>query len=298
MELQQLRLFIAAADTGSFTRGAERAFVSQPALSASISKLEKELGTRLFVRNKRQVVLTPAGRKLLKRAKSIVGECAKAREELRQHDVQRHLRLGVINTLSIVWVARLIEQYRQANPDLQLDVIDASEEDMARLQRDGHVDLALTVLGVVPAATATITPLSGMEMRELFREPYVVAMLPECHLSRSPSISIRDLDKEPFIARSHCEHRPVMQGLLKQHGVRLNLAYVTNQDDRALALVKEGVGISILPHHYVPHPLVAVPLQEDSSQRVVGFQWQPGERQQEVDRLVEFATTLPWNRAA
>ena len=182
MELQQLRLFIAAADTGSFTRGAERAFVSQPALSASISKLENELGTRLFVRNKRQVVLTPAGRKLLKRAKSIVGECAKAREELRQHDVQRHLRLGVINTLSIVWVARLIEQYRQANPDLQLDVIDASEEDMVRLQRDGHVDLALTVLGVVPNATATITLPVGLEMRELFREPYVVAMLPECHL--------------------------------------------------------------------------------------------------------------------
>lgn len=295
MELQQLRLFIAAADTGSFTRGAERVFVSQPALSASISKLEKELGVRLFVRNKRHVALTPAGRKLLKRAKLIVGECARAKDELRQHDCQRQVRLGVINTLSIVWVARLIEQYRQDNPDLKLDVIDASEAEMNRLQRDGQVDLALTVLGTTPSADVPVSYPVGMEARELFRERYMVAMLSDWHLSRATTISMRDLDKEPFVARSHCEHRPVIQGLLKQQGLRLNLVYVTNQDDRAVSLVKEGLGVAILPQHYITHPLVGVPLQEDASQRVVGFQWQPGERQDEVDRLVEFATTLPWN---
>lgn len=78
MELHQLKQFVAAAESESFTRGAERAFVSQPALSASISKLEDEMGTQLFIRNKRSVVLTPAGRKLRIPLKSARGTDMKA----------------------------------------------------------------------------------------------------------------------------------------------------------------------------------------------------------------------------
>ncbi|MBM97368.1 MAG: LysR family transcriptional regulator [Oceanospirillaceae bacterium] len=305
MELQQLRLFLAAAETGSFTRGAERAFVSQPALSASISKLETELGVRLFVRNKRHVALTPAGRKLLQRAKLIVGECARVKDELRQHDVHRRLRLGVVNTLSIDRVARFIEQYRQENPDVKLDVIDVPEDDMIRQQQTGRVDLALTLLS--PSSTAQ----PGLQTRPLFEERYQVAMAPDCPLSAAKAISIRDLEKEPFVARSHCEHRPVVQALLKQHNMRLNLVYVTTQDERALALVKAGVGVAILPQHYACHQIVMRPLTEDDATRVVGFQWQPPQarvagvdpddnaelnhsRLEEMHRLMDFAATVPW----
>ena len=285
-----MRLFLAAAETGSFTRGAERAFVSQPALSASISKLEQELGVRLFVRNKRHVALTPAGCKLLKRAKLIIGECGRAKDELLQHDVQRHLRLGVINTLSIERVARFIEQYRQQNPDLTLEVIDAAEEDMQRLQQNGRIDVALTQL----SASRTTPP--GAQTRLLFEERYFVAMSPDCPLGTAKSISIRDLEKEPFIARAHCEHRPVIQALLRQHKMRLNLVYVTTQDERALALIKAGVGVGILPQHYACHQIVLRPLLEDNVARRIGFQWQAGEHEDEIQPLMDFAATVPWSK--
>ena len=289
MELQQLRLFLAAAETGSFTRGAERAFVSQPALSASVSKLENELGVRLFVRNKRHVALTPAGRKLLKRAKLIMGECARVKDELRQQETERHLRLGVVNTLSIARVARFIEQYRQENPDLTLEVIDASEEDMIRQQQSGRIDLALTLLSPTPGAQL------GLQTRPLFEERYSVAMAPDSPLSSAKAISIENLEKEPFVARSHCEHRPVIHALLRQYNMRLNLVYVTTQDERALALIKAGVGVGILPQHYACPQIVLRPLVEDDATRTVGFQWQqPNEREEEMQRLMDFAATVPW----
>jgi len=292
MELQQLRLFLAAAESESFTRGAERAFVSQPALSVSISKLEAEVGVKLFTRNKRNVVLTPAGRKLLQRAKLIVGECARAKDELKQHDVQRRLRLGVINTLSITHVARLIEQYRREHPDLKLDVVDSSAAEMHKLESDNRVDLVLTLLQSNPQTSRRFNC-----SKEIFAEPYVVAMSRNHHLSRSPSISINDLDKEPFIGRSHCEHRKVMEGLLKQHNIRLNMAYITNQDDRALALVEADVGIAIVPEHYATSRITTLPLVEDLSQRSIGFEWGESENLNEITQFVDFASTASWTYA-
>ncbi|WP_293268379.1 LysR family transcriptional regulator [Neptunomonas sp.] len=289
MELQQLRLFLAAAESESFTRGAERAFVSQPALSASISKLETEVGVKLFIRNKRNVVLTPAGRKFLQRAKSIVGECARAKDELKQHEVQRRLRLGIINTLSITAVARLIEQYRRENPDLKLDVFDASAAEILKLERESRIDLALTTI-----RNRSQTTRSFLLSKLLFSEPYFVALPRNHHLRLSKSISIADLDNEPFIGRSHCEHRLVIQDLLKQHNVQLNIAYVTNQDDRALALVEAAVGVAIIPAHYASSRITTLPLTEDQTKRSIGFEWGESENVDEINKFVSFASTASW----
>jgi len=290
MELQQLRLFLAAAESESFTRGAERVFVSQPALSASISKLETELGVKLFTRNKRNVVLTPAGRKLLKRAQLIVGECSKAKDELRRHDEQRVLRLGVINTLSIDYVTRLVEQYRRENPGLTLTVTDANVTEIERLEREDRIDLALTVLLDQPSAGRKF-----VYSKELFSEAYVVAMPQDHHLSQSAAVSIVDLASEPFISRSHCEHRRVIQSILKSLDIRLNSIYVTDQDDRAVALVKAGIGVAIVPEHYANQNIATCPLIESKQTRVIGFEWGQSENRDEISQFVEFTSTARWD---
>lgn len=289
MELQQLRLFLAAAESESFTRGAKRVFVSQPALSASISKLEGEMGVKLFTRNKRNVVLTPAGRMLLKRAKLIVEECAKAKSELKHHDVQRALRLGVVNTLSIALVARLIEQYRRDNPQLQLTVFDATEAEMERLAEEGRIDMSLTLV-----KSEADKGRKFCYSKTLFSEPYRVAMAPDHHLSKSSSVSLSDLENEPFIARSHCEYRRVFQELIRSSGVQLDVAYVTNQDDRALTLVEEGVGVAIVPEHQNRPGIVKRPLTEAPAIRTIGFEWGENDNQEEVGLFLDFATTARW----
>lgn len=293
MELQQLRLFLAAAESESFTRGAERAFVSQPALSASISKLEAEMDVKLFTRNKRNVVLTPAGRKLLKRAKLIVGECSKAKEELKRHNRQSMLRLGVINTLPITLIARLIEQYRRENPGVTLQVIDASSPEIERMEREDHIDLALTLLPANGQGKSSANR-RFVYSQELFTERYMLAMTPDHHLSQSAVIRFTDLGDEPFITRSHCEHRRIVLGILKAQDIRLNNAYVTNQDDRALTLVKAGIGVAIVPECYASADIVTRPLKDMPDLRSIGFEWGQGDNLDEVTRFVEFAATARW----
>ncbi len=289
MELQQLRHFLAAAELESFTRGAKRVFVSQPALSASIAKLESELGVKLFTRNKRNVVLTPAGRMLFKRAKLIVEECSRARHELKHHDARRVLRLGVINTLSIARIAGLIEQYRRDNPRLKLSVIDAGDAEMERLEREGRIDLALTLLQGRSQGHRKFS-----HSRALFSEGYRVAMAPDHHLSQSPSVRLADLQDEPFIARSHCEYRRVIQDLTKSGDVRMNVTYITSQDDRALSLVEAGIGIAIVPEHYASAGIVTRPLVEVAVKRSIGFEWGEDDNREEVDQFVAFACNARW----
>src|SRR5688572_6491782 len=97
MNLTLIRYFMAVAETGSFTRGAERANVTQPTLSAGIKRLEESLGVSLFDRS-RAAQLTPAGARFLPRARLLLQEWTAARRELRQDSrpVQLRLRLGYI----------------------------------------------------------------------------------------------------------------------------------------------------------------------------------------------------------
>lgn len=288
MELNQLKQFVAAAESESFTRGAERAFVSQPALSASVSKLENEMGVKLFIRNKRSVLLTPAGRKLLKHARLIIAECAQAKAELKHHDVQRSLRLGVINTLSIRQVANLIEQYRRENPDVVLDVTDATADQIEKYQKEARIDIALTRLSQGKA--------KKKEQEILFSEPYVIALPSGHHLSDRKTVSIAELEKEPFIARTHCESRANIGELLKEKGLRLHVVYKTNQDDRAIALVEAGVGIAIIPQHYLSPSISKISLAEMQTERQIGFEWSGDSNLVEIMKFVDFSKTVPWTR--
>ncbi len=286
MELHQLKQFVAAAESESFTRGAERAFVSQPALSASISKLEDEMGTQLFIRNKRSVLLTPAGKKLLRRARLIIAECAQAKAELKHHEVQRSLRLGVISTLAIKQVASLIEQYRRENPELLLEVTDASQDQIETYQKEARIDFALTRLSAGKSKTG--------RQDVLFSEPYVVALPLGHHLSGRKAVSFAELAKEPFIARTHCESRAVIGELLKGRGLRLNVVYKTNQDDRAISLVESGIGVAIIPQHYSATSISTLGLTEMQTKRQIGFEWSDNSNLDEIMKFVDFAKTVPW----
>ena len=94
MELHQLRYFVAVAETGSFTRAAEREGVTQPSLSEQVIKLEGRLGKRLFDRLGRKVVLTDSGHDLLARAQAILAAVGEAERAVRDSAEGGRLRSG------------------------------------------------------------------------------------------------------------------------------------------------------------------------------------------------------------
>src|SRR3954465_545540 len=122
MELHQLRYFVAVAETENFTRAAERTHVSQPSLSQQISKLEGEVGHKLFHRLGRKAVLTEAGTAFLDRARRILFEVENAAKELGDHpSLGRRITVGAVQTVMPYLIAPLIAQVARDLPNLTVD---------------------------------------------------------------------------------------------------------------------------------------------------------------------------------
>src|SRR3954468_24923719 len=131
MELHQLRYFVAVADTKNFTRAAERSHVAQPSLSQQISKLEGEVGHKLFHRLGRKAVLTEAGSAFLERARRILFEVENAAKELGDHPaLGRRITIGAVQTVMPYLLTPFIAQLRASHPNL---LIDAREDFRANL---------------------------------------------------------------------------------------------------------------------------------------------------------------------
>src|SRR5881394_3204121 len=114
MELNQVRYFVAVAETGNFTRAAERAHVTQPSLSQQILNLEKEVGHKLFHRLGRKAVLTEAGTAFLERARRILFEVENASKELSDHpSLGRRITVGAVQTVMPYLLAPFIAQLRE-----------------------------------------------------------------------------------------------------------------------------------------------------------------------------------------
>ena len=154
MELNQLRYAVAIADTGNFTRAAERSNVTQPSLSQQILNLEREIGHKLFHRLGRKAVLTEAGSVFLERARRILFEIENASKELSDHpSLDRRITVGAIPTVAPYLVVPLIARCRigqgQAVVVADADFIDSGRigdeagsagldlllEELARLER-------------------------------------------------------------------------------------------------------------------------------------------------------------------
>jgi DNA-binding transcriptional LysR family regulator len=227
MELYQIRHFAAVAQTGSFTKGATRAAVSQPALSASIAKLEEELGVKLFHRSPKVVTLTPAGRRFHLTAQEVLGSCNKVKAELRASVADRPLRIGVLRTLPSAQLARLIETLQGELPETRIELVDGTQEQL-------HAQLAGRKL--LACISTKIGSETGQRSVELLREDYGLVVSLHHRFASYEGIQLSDLNGERLIVRTHCEAFGSTTKLLADRGIRCRVVYKTDQDDRALAL--------------------------------------------------------------
>src|SRR5690348_5084116 len=125
MEIQQLRYLAAVAETGNFTRAAERCHVTQPSLSQQILNLEQEVGHKLFHRLGRKAVLTEAGATFLERARRILFEVDNASRELSDHRaLERKITVGAFQTVMPYLVVPLLARAHKELPNLAVDAVE------------------------------------------------------------------------------------------------------------------------------------------------------------------------------
>jgi LysR family hydrogen peroxide-inducible transcriptional activator len=242
MELHQLRYFVAVAETGSFTRAAEREGVTQPTLSEQILRLEGKqhgLGRRLFDRLGRKVVLTDAGHDLLGRAQAILAAVGEAERAVRDSAEGGLLRVGAIPTLAPFVLPRAVTRFRKAHPAVRLQLKEDLTERLLADLLAGELDVGLMALPVRD---------DRLHVEKLFSEPLVMALPPKHRLAGKAEVKLADVVDEPFILLDdvHCFGDQVLS-FCHRGGLEPRVVCRGEQIVTLLAMVATGEGVSIVP---------------------------------------------------
>ena len=241
MEFHQLRYICAIAETGSFSRAAERCQIAQPSLSQQVLKLEEELGTKLFDRLGRSVRLTEAGRAFLPHARSILNQMEAARASVADQvaDVRGSVVAGVIPTIAPYLMPAYAASFGKAYPDARLRIVEETTPILVAELRSLSVDLAVLAL-----------PLrhKDLEVFPLGTEP-LYAVLPGDHpQAGAKSIALRELRGESFVMLrdGHC-FRDLSIAACTHARVEPRIAFESDQFRSVLGMVAAGVGVSLVP---------------------------------------------------
>ena len=146
MLLKQMKYFITIVDCHSFTEAAEQCFISQSAISQQIKSLEKELGIRLFERNKRQFSLTPAGEYFYRHGKVILDEIEDFKEETirRGEDQELNLTIGYPKNFSTSELHQAIVEFNRIYPEVNISVVSGTHEELFELLVQHHIDVKIS----------------------------------------------------------------------------------------------------------------------------------------------------------
>jgi LysR family transcriptional regulator, hydrogen peroxide-inducible genes activator len=240
MELHQLRYALAVADTGNFTRAAERSHVTQPSLSQQIINLEREVGHKLFHRLGRRAVLTEAGAVFLERARRILFEVENAAKELSDHPaLGRRITVGAIPTVAPYLLPRLIKRCRKRYPNLQIDVREDFRSHLLHSVIEGELDLVIAALPVKD---------QRLSVEPLLTEPLLLVVARDHPFAQQPAVQAADLAQENFVMLGTSSSlASQIRSFCGDHHFEPRIGFRCAQVATVKALVGLGVGISILP---------------------------------------------------
>jgi len=247
VELRHLRYFIAVAEELHFGRAAEQLGISQPPLSQQIQALEEELGARLFERTNRRVALSAVGRLFLPEARQVLAQLEQA------VDVARRAQRGELGELKVGFTAsapftstipRAIRAFRQACPEVHLDLRELSSRGVAEAVREGRLQVGmLRPLAPLPEDLVAL---------ELFAEP-LVAVLPVDHPlagAREEGVRLAALGEEPFVFFPRTFGTGLydqLLGLARAAGFSPRIVQEASEAMTLIGLVATGLGVTVLP---------------------------------------------------
>lgn len=260
MDRYLLRYFLAIVETGNFSRAAARENVAQPTLSAGIAKLEGQLQARLFDRTNRRVHLTEAGSRFLVHARRIEHEFNLAQAAVSGSAQTVLLRVAVLSTIPTALLEQALT--RRAVGEERLELLEGSEREVISLLDRGRADVALTILRPATEKFAS---------ERLFEEGYGLA-LPSTHrLAEAASLRGEELADEVMMVRRHCEVLAETSRYFTDRNVRPAFSYRGVNDDRVMAMVRAGLGITVMPDSYREAGVARVKLEGFTPRRVVGL---------------------------
>jgi LysR family transcriptional regulator, hydrogen peroxide-inducible genes activator len=247
MTLTELKYIVAVARERHFGRAAEACFVSQPTLSVAIKKLEDELNVQIFERGTSEVSVTPIGEQIVTQAQRVLEQTLAIKEIAKQgkDPLVGPLRLGVIYTIGPYLLPTLVKQMIKRVPQMPLMLQENYTLKLIELLKQGEIDVAIMALPF---------PETGLMLRPLYDEPFVVA-LPTGHAwEHRPKIDPDDLKQETMLllGSGHCFRDHVLgvcPELMRfsQNADGIQKTFEGSSLETIRHMVASGVGITVLP---------------------------------------------------
>jgi LysR family transcriptional regulator, hydrogen peroxide-inducible genes activator len=241
MEVHQLRYVCAIADTGNFSRAAERCQITQPSLSQQVLKLEEDLGAKLFDRLGRSVRLTDAGRAFVHHARAILEHMEVARSSVadKNADLRGSVAVGVIPTVAPYLMPGCTAAFAKKYPDAKLRIVEETTLVLVEGLRDLSIDVAILAL-----------PLrhKDLELIPIRTEPLFAVLKKDHPRASAKSLALKDLRGESFVMLrdGHC-FRDLSIATCTRARVTPNIAFESGQFSSLLGMVAAGVGVSLIP---------------------------------------------------
>lgn len=279
MELQQIRYFVAVCETLNFTKAAAQCQVSQPALTKAIKKLEEQLGSALFVREDRRVIVSEFGKilqpnfaEMLRQAQAVM----RLSTNFRLLD-KTPLTIGVMATIGPSALAPFLVDFRVQHPGVELSIVERPLAELIRALKEGEVEVGLLHDPYRIDETLRIDP--------VYQEKYVVVMPPGHALATRDVVKLKDLSKQSYVDRVSCEMREMVMAQAALEGVELYARYRSEHEDWVQGMVLAGMGFAFMPEYAVTaKDLVVRPLVDPAVSRTVGLaskrgrKWSPAAR--------------------
>lgn len=287
MNTMKCQIFLKTVELGSITRAAEEMGYTQPAVSRSIADLEREWDLTLLIRNKDGVVLTAQGEALLPDIQALCNAQRTLESQVSAlHGLSRGtLRVGTVTSVSIQWLPRMIKEFQALYPGIQFDIINKWEfAELEELVRRGQVDCAFLTLPTEDSLDASF----------LWRDQLVVVLPHDHPLANAPCYPIARFAQDPFIRfQEHWDME--FSRIFQEEGVRPNIRYTFNDDFAILAMVEQGLGISLLSETVVRtsnRNVVILPLEQPRFREIGLAVRQTGDLSPLTRRFREFV--LQW----
>jgi LysR family transcriptional regulator, hydrogen peroxide-inducible genes activator len=241
LKLKDLRYLVAVADTRHFGQAARRCFVSQPTLSAQIRKLEDYLGVQLIERHPRRATLTEAGEQIVARARRMLEASDEVVTLARSHrdPLAGQLRLGLLPTIGPYLLPRVTAAIRKSLPKLTLLLYEYQTAPLLAKLEAGELDLGILALPV---------ELDGLEVRELYEEPFEVALPAEHPLAKHRTVRLAELQHEQLLLleEGHCLRDQAL-AVCSRAGVHENADFRATSLETLRQMVASGAGVTLLP---------------------------------------------------
>jgi DNA-binding transcriptional LysR family regulator len=268
MDSLALKAFMAVAEQGSFSRAADDLFLTQPAVSKRIVKLENQLKTQLFDRIGRNVYLTVAGQHLLPKAKVILEAMANTADELTNLSgrVGGQLRIATSHHISLHRLPTPLSKFIALYPHVELDIQFAESEVIYEGLLHGRWQLGIITLNPEPHAQ--------LQQQAIWQDKMKFVAAPDHPLNQQSAVKLSQLSSFPaLLSKTSTFTRSIIEQDFAAQNLALNVAMSTNNLDTIRMMVSIGMGWSILPQTLINSQIKVIDTLSTPITRQLGCVW-------------------------